>query len=70
MTEYRFRLTRVPPDQAIKLIEVDQSEGEEELECPHNNIILEDYYYVCLDCDEKISQEEYRAIKKRHELEI
>lgn len=69
MTEYRFRLTRGPPDQTIKLIEVDQAGGEEEPECPHDNIIFEDYCYVCLDCNKRISREEYKAIKNRRELE-
>lgn len=46
------------------------TERGDELECPHDNVIMEDYYYVCLDCDKKISQEEYKAIRQRRQLEI
>jgi len=43
---------------------------EDELECPHDNVILKDYYYVCLDCNKVISKDEYKAIKNRRQLEI
>jgi len=46
------------------------TEREEDLECLHDNVILEDYYYVYLDCDKKISKDEYKAIKNRRQLEI
>jgi len=43
--------------------------NEEESKCPHDNVVLEDYYYICLDCNEKISKKQYDTIKNRRELE-